>query len=502
MNFMDSLSEQEIIRIQKLDRIKQLGINPYPSDEYIIDIKSTDIINNYDEYKDKIVKIAGRLMSKRIMGGASFCEIQDSYGKIQIYIQRNSICKDENKDLYNIFFKKLIDLGDIIGVEGYVFKTKLGEISIHVENIAILSKSLKPLPCVKDDGEQIHCQFTDKEQIYRNRYLDLILNKKSKEVFLKRSKLINFMRNYFNNYGFLEVETPILQPLYGGASARPFITHHNALDQCLYLRISNELYLKRLIIGGIDGVFEFSKDFRNEGMDRFHNPEFTQVELYVPYKDYKWMMKFTEDLLKKLSLEICGSNEIKVGDNIINFGKPFKTFTMFEIIEHYTGIDISNMNEDELRETAKELNIHIDQCLGYGKIIDEIFSDKCEHNLIQPTFITTYPIEMSPLAKQSYNNPKFVDRFELFINGKECANCFSELNDPIEQRKRFEEEIKLSKMGDKEAMILDEDFITAMKYGMPPTAGIGIGIDRLTMILTNSQSIQDVILFPQMKNII
>lgn len=497
---MIELTEQEQIRINKLEELRNLGINPYPSDEFIIDTKTIDILNNYNDYEGKTVKLAGRLMSKRVMGGASFCELQDNHCKIQIYIQRDSICSGENKDLYNIVFKKLIDLGDFIGIEGYVFKTKVGEISIHIEKLTLLSKSLKPLPCVKDDGEKIHFQFTDKEQIYRQRYLDLILNKESKEVFIKRSKIVNLMRNYFNNKGFLEVETPILQPLYGGASARPFKTHHNTLDQELYMRISNELYLKRLIIGGIDGVFEFSKDFRNEGMDRFHNPEFTQVELYVPYKDYKWMMNFTEDLLNKLVLEVCGSNSIQVGDNIINFEKPFKRFTMFEIIEHYTGIDISKMDEGELRKVCEKLDIYVDPCLGYGRIIDEIFGAKCEPNIIQPTFITTYPIEMSPLAKQNYDNPKFVDRFELFMNGKECANCFSELNDPIEQRKRFIEEMKLSKMGDDEAMVLDEDFLTAMSYGMPPTAGIGIGIDRLTMILTNSKSIQDVILFPQMRS--
>lgn len=496
---MPNSSEQELIRFNKLKQIRNLSINPFPSEEFNINCKSTDILSNFNNFEKKNVKLAGRLMSKRVMGGASFCELQDCYGKIQLYIKRDSICKNNDNTLYEIVFKKLIDLGDIIGIEGYVFKTKVGEISIHVEFLKLLSKALKPLPCVKDDGKEVHFQFTNKEQIYRHRYLDLILNKESREVFIKRSKIVNSIRNYFNDYGFLEVETPILQPLYGGASARPFTTHHNKLDQKLYLRISNELYLKRLIIGGFDGVYEFSKDFRNEGMDRFHNPEFTQVELYIPYKDYKWMINFTENLLNKLTLEVCGSNSIKVGDNVINFEKPFKKFTMFEIIEHFTGIDISNMDEEELRKTAKELGVYIEPNLGYGKIIDKIFGEKCEPNLIQPTFITTYPVEMSPLAKRNYNNPKFVERFELFMNCKECANCFSELNDPIEQRERFEEEMKLSKRGDNESMVLDEDFLTAMSYGMPPTAGIGIGIDRLTMVLTNCNSIQDVILFPQNK---
>ena len=496
---MFNLSEKELIRLDKVKKLKELSINPYPSEEVIIDSRSIDILNDFEKYNNKKVKIAGRLMSRRIMGGASFGELLDCYGRIQLYIKKDSICS-ENNELYDIF-KKLIDLGDFIYVSGYIFKTRLGEITIHVENLKLLSKAIKSLPCVKIEGEKVHFQFTNKEHIYRHRYLDLILNKESKEVFLKRTKIVNSIRNYFNNFGFLEVETPILQPLYGGASARPFTTHHNALDQDLYMRISNELYLKRLIIGGIDGVYEFSKDFRNEGMDRFHNPEFTQVELYVPYKDYKWMMNFTEDLLNKLVLEICGSNSINVGNNVIRIEKPFKKFTMFEVIEHFTGIDISNMDEEELRKTAEKLDISIDPCLGYGRIIDEIFGAKCEPNLIQPTFITTYPIEMSPLAKQNYDNPKFADRFELFINGKECANCFSELNDPIEQRKRFEEEMKLSKRGDDESMVLDEDFLTAMSYGMPPTAGIGIGIDRLTMILTNSRSIQDVILFPQMRKL-
>ncbi len=496
---MPDFSVEELNRLDKVKKLKELSVNPYPSDEVIIDSKSTNILENFDEYNNKTVKIAGRLMSRRLMGKASFGELLDSYGRIQLYIKKDSI-DNENEENYEIF-KKLIDLGDFIYVSGYVFKTKLGEISIHVENLKLLSKAIKPLPCVKIDGEKVHFQFTNKEHIYRQRYLDLILNKESKEVFFKRTKITNTIRNYFNNYGYLEVETPVLQPLYGGASARPFTTHHNTLDQELYLRISNELYLKRLIIGGIDGVYEFSKDFRNEGMDRFHNPEFTQVELYVPYKDYKWMMNFTEDLLNRLAIEVCGSKTVQVDDNIINFEKPFKRFTMFEIIEHFTGIDISNMDEDKLRETAKKLDIYIDPCLGYGRIIDEIFGAKCEPNLIQPTFITTYPIEMSPLAKQNYDNPNFVDRFELFMNGKECANCFSELNDPVEQRKRFEEEMKLSKRGDDESMVLDEDFLTAMSYGMPPTAGIGIGIDRLTMILTNSRSIQDVILFPQMRKL-
>ena len=495
----DAFSEQELVRIQKLEQLRQLSINPYPAEEFKTTTKIIDILTEYKKYENKEVKIAGRLMSMRIMGGASFCEIQDFENRIQLYVQRDSICPNEDKTLYNTVFKKLLDLGDFIGVEGVVFKTKVGEISIHVTNFKLLSKALKPLPSVKDDGGKVHCAFSNTEQKYRQRYVDLILNKDSRNVFKTRIKIIQFIRDYLNNFGYYEVETPILQPLYGGAAARPFKTHHNTLDVDMYLRISNELYLKRLIIGGFEGVYEFSKDFRNEGMDRFHNPEFTQIELYVAYKDYKWMMNFVETMLQNIVKNICGGLILKNQEVEIDFSR-FEKYTMIEVIKKYTGVDISGMNEPQLRNFAKELNIEISDNLGYGKIIDEIFGAMCEPNLIQPTFITDYPIEMSPLAKQKNNDPNFVERFELFINGKECANAFSELNDPLEQKKRFQEELEMARRGDPEAMQMDNDFINAMMYGMPPTAGVGIGIDRLTMLLTGAKSIQDVLLFPQMRN--
>lgn len=495
----DAFSEQELVRIQKLEQLRQLSINPYPAEEFKTTTKIIDIITEYKKYENKEVKIAGRLMSMRIMGGASFCEIQDFENRIQLYVQRDSICPNEDKTLYNTVFKKLLDLGDFIGVEGVVFKTKVGEISIHVTNFKLLSKALKPLPSAKDDGGKVHCAFSNTEQKYRQRYVDLILNKDSRNVFKTRIKIIQFIRDYLNNFGYYEVETPILQPLYGGAAARPFKTHHNTLDVDMYLRISNELYLKRLIIGGFEGVYEFSKDFRNEGMDRFHNPEFTQIELYVAYKDYKWMMNFVETMLQNIVKNICGGLILKNQEVEIDFSR-FEKYTMIEVIKKYTGVDISGMNEAQLRNFAKELNIEISDNLGYGKIIDEIFGAMCEPNLIQPTFITDYPIEMSPLAKQKNNDPNFVERFELFINGKECANAFSELNDPLEQKKRFQEELEMARRGDPEAMQMDNDFINAMMYGMPPTAGVGIGIDRLTMLLTGAKSIQDVLLFPQMRN--
>ena len=495
----DVFSEQELVRIQKLDQLRQLSINPYPAEEFKTTTKIIDILTEYEKYENKEVKIAGRLMSMRIMGGASFCEIQDFENRIQLYVQRDSICPNEDKTLYNTVFKKLLDLGDFIGVEGVVFKTKVGEISIHVTNFKLLSKSLKPLPSAKDDGGKVHCAFSNTEQKYRQRYVDLILNKDSRNVFKTRIKIIQFIRDYLNNFGYYEVETPILQPLYGGAAARPFKTHHNTLDVDMYLRISNELYLKRLIIGGFEGVYEFSKDFRNEGMDRFHNPEFTQIELYVAYKDYKWMMNFVETMLQNIVKNICGGLILKNQEVEIDFSR-FEKYTMIEVIKKYTDVDISGMNEAQLRNFAKELNIEISDNLGYGKIIDEIFGAMCEPNLIQPTFITDYPIEMSPLAKQKNNDPNFVERFELFINGKECANAFSELNDPLEQKKRFQEELEMARRGDPEAMQMDNDFINAMMYGMPPTAGVGIGIDRLTMFLTGAKSIQDVLLFPQMRN--
>ena len=495
----DAFSEQELVRIQKLEQLRQLSINPYPAEEFKTTTKIIDIITEYKKYENKEVKIAGRLMSMRIMGGASFCEIQDFENRIQLYVQRDSICPNEDKILYNTVFKKLLDLGDFIGVEGVVFKTKVGEISIHVTNFKLLSKALKPLPSAKDDGGKVHCAFSNTEQKYRQRYVDLILNKDSRNVFKTRIKIIQFIRDYLNNFGYFEVETPILQPLYGGAAARPFKTHHNTLDVDMYLRISNELYLKRLIIGGFEGVYEFSKDFRNEGMDRYHNPEFTQIELYVAYKDYKWMMNFVETMLQNIVKNICGGLILKNQEVEIDFSR-FEKYTMIEVIKKYTGVDISGMNEAQLRNFAKELNIEISDNLGYGKIIDEIFGAMCEPNLIQPTFITDYPIEMSPLAKQKNNDPNFVERFELFINGKECANAFSELNDPLEQKKRFQEELEMARRGDPEAMQMDNDFINAMMYGMPPTAGVGIGIDRLTMLLTGAKSIQDVLLFPQMRN--
>ena len=495
----DAFSEQELVRIQKLEQLRQLSINPYPAEEFKTTTKIIDILTEYKKYENKEVKIAGRLMSMRIMGGASFCEIQDFENRIQLYVQRDSICPNEDKTLYNTVFKKLLDLGDFIGVEGVVFKTKVGEISIHVTNFKLLSKALKPLPSAKDDGGKVHCAFSNTEQKYRQRYVDLILNKDSRNVFKTRIKIIQFIRDYLNNFGYYEVETPILQPLYGGAAARPFKTHHNTLDVDMYLRISNELYLKRLIIGGFEGVYEFSKDFRNEGMDRFHNPEFTQIELYVAYKDYKWMMNFVETMLQNIVKNICGGLILKNQEVEIDFSR-FEKYTMIEVIKKYTDVDISGMNEAQLRNFAKELNIEISDNLGYGKIIDEIFGAMCEPNLIQPTFITDYPIEMSPLAKQKNNDPNFVERFELFINGKECANAFSELNDPLEQKKRFQEELEMARRGDPEAMQMDDDFINAMMYGMPPTAGVGIGIDRLTMLLTGAKSIQDVLLFPQMRN--
>lgn len=499
------LTEQESLRIAKLEELKKLGINPYPSEEYKTSHHSSDIFEKFSQNPDddelKNVSLAGRLMSIRVMGKASFAVLQDFYGKIQLYIQRDCICPENDNTLYDVVFKKLIDLGDIVGVKGFVFKTKMGEVTLHVTEFKLLSKSLHPLPVVKQNDEKVFDAFSNPEQRYRQRYVDLIVNRDSLEVFKKRTKIVQTMRNFMIEQGFYEVETPILQPLYGGAAARPFCTHHNTLDQKLYLRISNELYLKRLIIGGYEGVYEFSKDFRNEGMDRFHNPEFTQVELYVAYKDYKWMMHFAEHMIEQIAISLYGTTKVQVGENIIDFKTPWKRYTMFEIIEHYTGIDISKMKEEELRGVAEKLGIHVDKTLGYGKIIDEIFGETCEKKLIQPTFVTDYPTEMSPLAKQRYDDPNFVERFEGFCNSKEICNAFSELNDPIEQRKRFENEAYLAKRGDEEAMQLDEDFLNAMSYGMPPTAGIGIGIDRLTMILANAHSIQDVLFFPQMRNL-
>ncbi|GIV42158.1 MAG: lysine--tRNA ligase [Vicingaceae bacterium] len=496
------LSEQEIIRRQSLQALIDLGIDPYPAETFPVNAYAEDILKNYerDKLSYKNVSLAGRLMSKRVMGKASFGVLQDSTGSIQIYVSRDDICPGEDKTMYNEVFKKHLDRGDIIGVKGYVFTTKTGEITVHVTELKLLAKSLRPLPVVKVDSEgNVHDAFTDPEQRYRQRYVDLIVNPHVKKVFVQRTKLINTIREYLNNRGYLEVETPILQPIYGGASARPFKTWHNTLDIPLYLRIANELYLKRLIVGGFDGVYEFAKDFRNEGMSRFHNPEFTQVELYVAYKDYYWMMDLVEEMIEKVAVALHGDTKVKVGDNIIDFQRPWKRFTMYEAIRHFTGIDIENKDEEELREVAKQLKVSVDKTMGRGKIIDEIFGEYCEPKLIQPTFITDYPIEMSPLAKKHRSKPGLVERFEVICNGKEICNAFSELNDPIDQRKRFEEQLELARRGDEEAMMLDEDFLRALEYGMPPTAGLGVGIDRLTMIMTNQHSIQDVLFFPQMK---
>ncbi len=500
------LSEQELIRRQSLQELLKLGINPYPAELFEVNTSALDIHTHYPNQKIdfKDVSIAGRIMSRRVMGNASFAELQDETGRIQVYFRRDDLCPGEDKTLYNTVFKKLLDIGDIIGVKGYVFTTQTGEISIHVTSFKILSKSLKPLPIVKETKDEqgnvtLHDAFTDPEQRYRQRYVDLVVNPHVRDAFIKRTKLVNSMREYLNNKGYLEVETPILQPLYGGAAAKPFKTHHNTLDMTLYLRIANELYLKRLIVGGFNGVYEFSKDFRNEGMSRFHNPEFTQVELYVAYKDYYWMMNLVEEMIEKVALDIHGTTEVKVGENIIDFKRPWKRFTMYEAIQHFTGIDISEMDEATLRETCKKLHVPADLTMGKGKLIDQIFGEKCEPNLIQPTFITDYPLEMSPLAKKHRSKPGLVERFEAICNRKEICNSFSELNDPLDQRERFEEQLELGKRGDEEAMTLDEDFLRALEYGMPPTAGLGIGIDRLSMVMTNSPSIQDVIFFPQMK---
>ena len=496
------LSEQEIVRRESLQKLLELGINPYPSELFDVNVSATEIKKNYnsDKLGYKNIQIAGRLMSRRVMGKASFAELQDSTGRIQLYFNRDEICPDEDKTMYNTVFKKLLDIGDFIGVKGYVFTTKVGEISIHVKSFVVLSKTLRPLPLPKTDTDgKIYDAFTDPEKRYRQRYVDLVVNPHVKEAFVKRTQLTNSMRSYLNNKGYLEVETPILQPIYGGAAARPFKTHHKTLDMPLYLRIANELYLKRLIVGGFDGVYEFSKDFRNEGMSRFHNPEFTQVELYVAYKDYNWMMDLVEEMVEKIALDLHGTTEVQVGENLINFQRPWKRYNMYEAIEHFTGIDISEMDEATMAETAKDLGVSVDSSMARGKLIDEIFGEKCEGQLIQPTFITDYPVEMSPLAKKHRSKEGLVERFEAICNGKEICNAFSELNDPIDQRERFESQLKLAKRGDAEAMVLDEDFLRSIEYGMPPTAGLGIGIDRLSMIMTNSNSIQDVLFFPQMK---
>ena len=495
-----ALSEQEIVRRESLQQLRDLGVDPYPAAMFEVNTTSKKIKQNFKEGDVLDVVLGGRLMSRRIMGKASFAEIQDSEGRIQIYVNRDEICEAEDTTMYNSVFKKLLDIGDIIGIKGTVFITQVGEISVKVKELKVLAKSLRPLPLPKVDADgAVHDAFTDPEKRYRQRYVDLVVNPEVKEAFIKRTQLTNSMRSYLNDKGYLEVETPILQPLYGGAAARPFKTHHNTLDMELYLRIANELYLKRLIVGGFDGVYEFSKDFRNEGMSRFHNPEFTQMELYVAFKDYSWMMDLVEEMVEKVALDLHGKTEVKVGEQLINFKRPWKRYTMYEAIAHFTGIDISQMDEATLAQTAKKLGVTVDKSMGRGKLIDEIFGEKCESQLIQPTFITDYPVEMSPLAKKHRDKQGLVERFEGFCNSKEICNAFSELNDPIDQRARFEEQLELGKRGDDEAMLLDEDFLRAIEYGMPPTAGLGIGIDRLSMIMTNSNSIQDVLFFPQMK---
>ncbi len=494
------LSEQEVIRRGSLAELRRMGIEPYPAAEYPVTGHSDEIKATFsDEAPRREVCVAGRIMSRRIMGKASFVELQDAFGRIQIYISRDEICPGEDKDMYNVVFKKLLDIGDIIGVKGYVFRTQTGEISVHAQELTVLSKSLRPLPIVKVKDGVTYDAFDDPELRYRRRYVDLIVNDGVKQIFLKRTKVYNSMREYFNAAGYIEVETPILQSIPGGASARPFITHHNALDIPLYLRIADELYLKRLIVGGFDGVYEFSKNFRNEGMDRTHNPEFTCMEIYVSYKDYNWMMSFTEKMLEKICLDVNGTTEVKVGDNVISFKAPFPRVTMAQAIKEHTGVDINGMDEETLRFEARRMGIEVDETMGKGKLIDEIFGEKCEGLYIQPTFITDYPVEMSPLTKRHRSDSSLTERFELMVNGKELANAYSELNDPIDQYERFVEQMRLGEKGDDEAMIIDGDFIRALEYGMPPTSGMGIGMDRLVMLMTGQTAIQEVLLFPQMR---
>lgn len=499
---MQQLTDQERQRRENLQNIRNLGVDPFPADEYIVTHYSNDILKNYQPEDETFqeVSLAGRIMSKRDMGKASFANLQDANGTIQIYVNRDEICPSDDKSLYNQLFKKYLDIGDFIGVKGHVFKTKVGETSIHVKEITFLSKSIRPLPIVKVDADgNEHDKFNDPELRYRMRYVDLVVNRDVKKTFITRNKIMNSMREFFNGKGYMEVETPILQPIPGGASARPFITHHNALNIPLYLRIANELYLKRLIVGGFDGVYEFAKDFRNEGMDKTHNPEFTVMEIYVAYKDYQWMMNFTEQMLEKVAMDVHGKTSVQFGENQVEFKAPFARVTMAEAIQTHTGYDISTMDENALREACKALEIEIDDTMGKGKLIDEIFGEKCEHHYIQPTFITDYPVEMSPLCKRHRENPELTERFELFVNGKEVANAYSELNDPIDQRERFEAQLKLQERGDDEAMFIDQDFLRALEFGMPPTSGMGIGIDRLTMMMTNNASIQEVLFFPQMR---
>ena len=499
MNVLD-LSEQEIVRRNSLAELRRMGIEPYPAAEYVVTGYTDEIKETFNEQApQRTVRIAGRMMTRRIMGKASFVELKDSKGRIQVYITRDDICPQENKDLYNVVFKKLLDIGDFIGVEGFVFRTQTGEITVHATSLTLLSKSIRPLPVVKVKDGVTYDAFSDPELRYRQRYVDLVVNEGVRDIFIKRTKVFNSMREFFNSHGYIEVETPILQSIPGGASARPFITHHNALDIPLYLRIADELYLKRLIVGGFEGVYEFSKNFRNEGMDRTHNPEFTCMEIYVSYKDYNWMMRFTEQMLEKICIDTNGTSEVKVGENIISFKAPYKRVTMTESIKEFTGIDITGMDEEALRQACRQLGIETDATMGKGKLIDEIFGEKCEGNYIQPTFITDYPVEMSPLTKRHRLHPELTERFELMVCGKELANAYSELNDPIDQYERFVDQMRLSEKGDDEAMIIDHDFIRALEYGMPPTSGMGIGMDRLTMLMTGQTTIQEVLLFPQMR---
>lgn len=495
------LNEQEMQRRNCLKELEQLGIEAYPAALYPVNTNTEEIRSNFSPEKGNYqdICIAGRIMSRRIMGSASFFEIQDEKGKIQVYLKRDDICSGEDKTMYNTVFKRLMDIGDIVGVKGYAFITQTGELSVHCLELTMLSKSLRVLPIVKEKDGHIFDAFTDAEQRYRQRYVDLIVNPQVRDTFIKRTKIINTLRELFNERGYIEVETPVLQPIPGGAAARPFITHHNALDIPLYLRIANELYLKRLIVGGFDGVYEFAKDFRNEGMDRSHNPEFTVMEIYVAYKDYFWMMDFTEEMLERVAIALHGTTKVCVGENIIDFKRPFRRITMLDAIKEHTGFDIAGMNENELREVCKKLNIDVDETMGKGKLIDEIFGEKCEASFVQPTFIIDYPVEMSPLTKIHRTDKNLTERFELMVNGKELCNAYSELNDPVDQLKRFQDQLSLSEKGDDEAMFIDHDFVRALEYGMPPTSGMGIGIDRLAMLMTNSTSIQDVLLFPQMR---
>ena len=499
MNILE-LSEQEIVRREALNELRNMGIEAYPAAEYPTNAFSVDILNEFkDEDEPRKVCIAGRMMSRRVMGKASFIELQDSKGRVQVYITRDDLCPGENKDLYNVLFKRLLDIGDFVGIKGFVFRTQTGEITVHAQELTLLSKSIRPLPIVKYKDGVAYDKFEDPELRYRQRYVDLVVNEDVKNIFIKRNKVYTSMREFFNARGYMEVETPVLQSIPGGAAARPFITHHNALDIPLYLRIANELYLKRLIVGGFEGVYEFSKNFRNEGMDRTHNPEFTCMEIYVSYKDYNWMMNFTEQMLEKICLDVNGTTDVKVGEHTISFKAPFARRTMTEAIKEFTGIDITGMNEEQLRDVCKQLDIETDETMGKGKLIDEIFGEKCEGNYIQPTFITDYPIEMSPLCKRHRENPELTERFELMVNGKELCNAYSELNDPIDQLERFQEQLRLSEKGDDEAMFIDNDFVRALEYGMPPTSGMGIGMDRLVMLMTGQTTIQEVLFFPQMR---